>query len=643
MGCLFKELDLAKKSIYLLSLLALLIACSPEDLKKTQSNIVESENYIVVYKPTMAMSSLSASSYSASAVVSAKSESISKKYGAKVVKNFSRVISASVMKLSADQVQSLRGDPDVAYIEKDAVVSINAIQEDPVWGLDRIDQQSRALDDQYVYPSGGAEVHAYIIDTGIRISHSEFEGRASHGYDAIDGDFDASDCNGHGTHVAGTVGGKTFGVSKSVKLVGVRVLGCSGGGTISGVIEGVEWVTNNHIKPAVANMSLGGGVSAALDDAIKASIAAGVSYVVAAGNSDKDACSSSPARVSEAITVGATNDDDRRASFSNYGSCVQIFAPGKQIKSASYKGDSKTDTLNGTSMASPHVAGVVALVLAQAPQASPEEVSQAIISNAVDGAISSVGSQSPNKLLNMEFVAVDDGSDGDDSGGDDSTPSGPQEIRVGQIVTGIAVAKDEERHFVFNADAGFENVKVSLSGGDGDADMYVKVGSAPDVGSYDCRPYVSGNEEECLVGEVNQKIYIMVRGYVAASGVSVSISGKAIESVPEESLDDLESPCSSCDVADGEMAGAGSYAYHPDGTYYYSRRSTRHRVYVMAIGNIDIDVELYKWNGRQFKIVDSSSRAGSSESISYFGSSGYYLIRVYSKSGSGKYRIWSRH
>jgi subtilisin family serine protease len=263
--------------------------------------------------------------------------------------------------------------------------------------LDRIDQRSLPLNGQYNYTYTGSGVTAYIIDTGILFSHNDFGGRASKGYDAFGGN--GVDCNGHGTHVAGTVGGATYGVAKRVTLKAVRVLNCSGSGSTSGVIAGVNWVSNNHTASSVANMSLGGSVSTSLDSAVSNSIAHGVVYAIAAGNSNANACNYSPARVSSAITVGATTSSDARASYSNYGSCLDIFAPGSSIKSDWYTSNTATNTISGTSMATPHVTGVAALYLQQHPGSSPTTVRNAMRTYGTLNKVTGAGSGSPNVLL----------------------------------------------------------------------------------------------------------------------------------------------------------------------------------------------------------------------------------------------------
>jgi subtilisin family serine protease len=319
--------------------------------------------------------------------------------GGKVQREFSRVLNGFSAKLGTKALAEVRKDPAVAYVEPDRVITLDATQQTPTWGLDRIDQRALPLSRTYTYDTTAPNVTAYIIDTGIRLNHAEFGGRAVSGYDAIDGG-SADDCNGHGTHVAGTVGGTNHGVAKGVRLVAVRVLNCSGSGSTSGVIAGIDWVTNNRASgPVVANMSLGGGASNSLDAAIARSTTAGVTYAVAAGNESQNACNVSPARAPSAITVGATTSSDARASYSNYGSCLDIFAPGSGITSAWHTSTSATNTISGTSMASPHVAGAAALYLQANQSATPAQVATRLTGTATTGVVTNPGSGSPNRLL----------------------------------------------------------------------------------------------------------------------------------------------------------------------------------------------------------------------------------------------------
>ncbi|AKH85960.1 serine protease [Streptomyces sp. CNQ-509] len=316
-----------------------------------------------------------------------------------------RGFSAEMSKAEAAEVAR---DPRVAYVEQDAVVRTAETQANATWGLDRIDQRDLPLSTTYTYNTTAANVTAYIIDTGIRTTHSEFGGRASVGTDTVGGGQNGQDCNGHGTHVAGTVGGKTYGVAKQAKLVAVRVLNCSGSGTTAGVVAGIDWVTANATSPSVANMSLGGGASTTLDNAVKRSVAAGVTYAIAAGNGNifgtpQNACNYSPARVPEAITVGATDSTDRRASWSNFGTCLDLFAPGVSITSGWYTSDTATNTISGTSMATPHTAGVAALYLQGNPSASPAQVSQAIVNGTTPNKVQDPRTGSPNRLLYSLF------------------------------------------------------------------------------------------------------------------------------------------------------------------------------------------------------------------------------------------------
>jgi subtilisin family serine protease len=318
-------------------------------------------------------------------------------YGGKIKHVYKHALNGFSVKMSEEMAQLLSDDPRVEYVEEDGIIHTGATQTGATWGLDRIDQRDRPLNGTYVYNFTGSGVRVYVIDTGIRTTHTQFGGRASAVYDAFGGN--GQDCNGHGTHVAGTIGGSTYGVAKSAMLRAVRVLNCSGSGSTSGVIAGVNWVTQNHIKPAAANMSLGGGASSSLDTAVQNSINAGVTYAVAAGNSSTDACTQSPARVGAAITVGSSTSSDARSSFSNFGTCVDIFAPGSSITSAWSTSDTATNTISGTSMASPHVAGVAALYLQRFPSASPATVRNAIVNASTTNRLTGIGTGSPNRLL----------------------------------------------------------------------------------------------------------------------------------------------------------------------------------------------------------------------------------------------------
>jgi subtilisin family serine protease len=332
-------------------------------------------------------------------------QNLSAQYGGSVFLTYEHALRGFASRMTPEQARAMSNDPQVEYVEENGVVrAIGERQADATWGLDRVDQRDLPLDKTYLYNTSGRGVHAYIIDTGIRTTHAEFGGRAQADFDAFTDGQKGNDCNGHGTHVAATVGGQAYGVAKNVQLHAVRVLNCSGSGSIAGVISGVDWVTNNKQLPAVANMSLGGGKSDALDEALRKAIASGVTFVVAAGNENQDACTRSPARTREAITVGATTEADRRASFSNWGTCVDVFAPGDKITSAWITDDNSTRPLSGTSMASPHVAGLVALFLEPNPTAAPAAVTSALVDNATPGKVADAGKCSPNRLMFSGFI-----------------------------------------------------------------------------------------------------------------------------------------------------------------------------------------------------------------------------------------------
>jgi serine protease len=548
-------------------------------------------------------------------------QAMARGHGVQVERSFTHALRGFVVEADDRALARLLLDERVAFIEEDGIVSISqTTQPNATWGLDRIDQRDRPLDGNYIYDTTASNVYTYIVDTGVRTNHNDFGGRVLSGFTSINDGNGTNDCNCHGTHVAGTVAGSTWGVAKAARIVPVRVLGCQGNGTNAGVIAGMDWVAANHVKPAVANMSLGGGASTATDNAVTNMRNAGVTVVVAAGNENQNACNVSPARSGNAITVGSTTSNDARSNFSNWGNCVDIFAPGSSIRSAWHTSNTAANTISGTSMAAPHVAGVAALFLANNPSATPAQVENAIYNNGSTGKLSGLNG-SPNLLVYSRF--------GGGGGGPDPDPD-PSELDNGVAVTGLSGAAGSERRYTIDVPNGAENLVIQISGGSGDADLYVRRGAPPTTSTWDCRPYLNGNNETCT--EANPQAgtwHVMVRGYTSYSNVTL------VASYSEPS----SAPCSNCTQFSGSLSGTGQAQVQPNGTYYQASAGI-HRGWLEGPSNADFDLELYRWNGSSWQRVAQATTPNSSEFIQYNGAAGFYYWRILSYSGSGSYDFW---
>jgi serine protease len=519
-------------------------------------------------------------------------DALARQHGGRLAHVYNRAIRGFAMTVSATGAAALARNPRVRYVEQDSERFIVDTQLGATWGLDRIDQRDRPLDGAYTYTTFAAGVSVYVIDTGIRSTHAEFGGRVAGGFNAVGDANGTNDCNGHGTHVAGTIGGATYGVAKGVTLYAVRVLNCNGSGTTSGVIAGIDWVTGNHASPAVANMSLGGGASTALDDAVRNSVASGVTYAVAAGNSNANACNASPARVSQALTVGSSTSTDARSSFSNFGTCVDLFAPGSSITSAWSTSNTATNTISGTSMASPHVAGAAALYLATNPAALPAVVHAAIIDNASVNKLSSIGSGSPNRLLHALF------------GG--PPVDAPPNATFTYSCAGLTCT--------FDAGGSIDDHGITSYAWDfGD----LQGGSGAGIG----HTYASGGT-------------FTVRLTVTDTAGQTDVESKPVTVAAGGA------PCTGCQEYTGTLSGTGDSDIHPNGSWYYSSLSGTHRGWLQGPSGTDFDLYLQKWNGFWWSTVARSESVTSQEQIAYSGTAGYYRWIVSSYSGSGSYSFW---
>ena len=556
--------------------------------------------YIVTLNKAPAGSSL------ANRSIAEISQTLASQVGGRVLFVYEYALNGFALSMPDSMVPVLRLNAIVADIEQDQFVNADATQSNPPsYGLDRIDQRNLPLNQSYTYNATGAGVHAYDIDTGIRATHQDFGGRASIGYDSVGDGQNGVDCAGHGTHTAGTIGGTTAGVAKGVSIVAVRVLDCSGSGSSAGIIAGINWVTQNAIRPAVANMSLGTstGRDTAIESAVTNSINSGVVYSVSAGNGvgnglyAQNACNFSPAATPAALTVSATDNTDTKPIWANIGTCVDIFAPGVGIISDWYTSDTATQSDDGTSMAAPHVTGAAALYLEAHPTATAADVASALKTNATNGVVKSPGSGSPNKLLYVGFITAGGG------GGPDNPPVANFTVACTNLTCTFTSTSTDDHGI------------ASTAWAFGDS--------------------TSGN------GTPVNHSYSAAGTYTVNLTVTDTVNQSNSTSKPVTVTAAGSGPCSDCTKVSGSLASGGS-AYVPSATGFSSGGGT-FKGYLRGGAGTDFDLYLDKKTLGVWQAVASSATTSSSEDVVYSGGSGTYRWRIKAYSGSGTYDFYYKN
>ncbi|MDV3221822.1 S8 family peptidase [Intrasporangium sp.] len=546
--------------------------------------------YVVVFKNQG--QSIAANNRSATAMAA--------KHGGRVKHTYGAVIDGYAATMTEAQALAVAADPAVERVEQAYRVEIADEQVNPgSWGLDRVDQQDLPLNQRYRYPStAGSGVHVYVMDTGVNLNHTEFTGRTGGGIDYVDDDSNPSDCNGHGTHVAGTAAGTNYGLAKRATVHAVRVLSCSGSGSNTDIIAGINWIKSNAIKPAVVNYSIGCSSRCSdttMDNAVKSLVASGVMWVQAGGNGNDDTCYYSPQRVPEALTVGNSTSSDAKASSSAWGSCQDLFAPGTSITSAWYDSNTATRTISGTSMASPHVAGAVALYLGANPGASSAQVHSAIVGNSVSNTLTGVPSGTPNRLLNTEFLLG-----GTQPGELRVTNPGSQTSTVGTAVNVSTGATGGSTPYTFSATGLPAGLSISSS-----------------TGTITGTPSTAGTSS----------VTVTVRdssGATASASFSWTVNGGG---------------GSQCAGMRSVRTGTLSNGQTQTLPYFYDSTSGQIRVCLDGPSGADFDVYLQKYSGYSWYTVARGISSGADESFTYSNTTGYYRIVVDSYYGSGSYTV----